>query len=215
MFKTIDELAKAFSGLASHFKKAAAHHKALSEAHAGLAEAHKAHHEFVKAKHESMDDGDAHKAYFGKCAALHKSKHEFHAGKAALHKAHAEHLDTLGDNVGEEKIAAVKATTTEPVVKAADPVAGAPGSVEDMVKSTTTGLVHSALEMLKTDPAVQDEIRKMVLSGVRSALGDKIVPDAVRGILPTPPGLQLIPRPGGAEIPTTGIDPKLQKFVQV
>ena len=84
-----------------------------------------------------------------------------------------------------------------------------------MVKSTTTGLVHSALEMLKTDPAVQDEIRKMVLSGVRSALGDKIVPDAVRGIIPARPGLELVPRPGGAEIPTTGIDPKLQKFIQM
>jgi len=208
---TLEKLAKAVSGLASHFKKAAELHKAKAAAHEALATAHKAHAEFCKAKHEGMDDGDAHKAYFGKAHDLHKAKAAHHDALSTLHKAHAEHLDTLGDGLGEDKTAAVKAAAA-PVV-AADPNA-APTSVEDMVKSTTTGLVQSALDMLKSDPTVQDEIRKMVLAGVTAALGDKIRPDSVRGVLPDNPNLHLIMRPGGPEIPTAEVDPKLQKFVE-
>lgn len=213
--ETLEKLAKAVSGLASHFKKAAELHKAKAVAHDALAKAHKGHAEFCKAKFDGMDDGDAHKAYFGKVHEIHKAKAAHHDALSALHKAHAEHLDTLGDGLGEDKTAAAKvaaAAAPAPVI-ATDPNA-APGSVEDMVKSTTTGLVQSALEMLKSDPTVQDEIRKMVLAGVTSALGDKIRPDSVRGVLPARPGLELVPRPGGAEIPLAGVDPKLAKFVQ-
>jgi hypothetical protein len=209
--ETLEKLAKAVTGLASHFKKAAELHKAKATAHTALATAHKGHAEFCKAKFDGMDDGDAHKAYFGKVHEIHKAKAAHHDALSALHKAHAEHLDTLGDGLGEEKTAAAKSAVV-PAIPA--DLNAAPTSVEDMVKSTTTGLVQSALEMLKKDPTVQDEIRKMVLAGVTSALGDKIRPDSVRGVLPTRPGLELVPRPGGSEIPLTGLDPKLAKFVQ-
>ncbi len=197
-------------------KKGVALHQALAETHKAMAAEHQAHGEFCSAKADGMEDGDAHKGYFGKAASFHKALAANHSSIAALHAAHAE---PDGD---EEKVAAAKAAgapapAAAVVVAPAEPNAAAPdsGSVESMVKETTTGLVKSALEMLKSDDTVQAEIRKMVLAGVQSALGDKIVPDSIHAILPTNPnGPRLVPRPGGAEIPTTGIDPQLRKFVE-
>ena len=197
-------------------KKGAAFHKALAETHKAMAAEHLAHGEFCSAKADGMEDGDPHKGYFGKAASFHKSLAANHTAIAALHAAHAE---PDGD---EEKVAAAKAAgapTPAPavVVAPAEPGVAIPeaGSVESMVKETTTGLVKSALEMLKSDDTVQAEIRKMVLAGVQSALGDKMVPDSIHAILPTNPnGPRLVPRPGGAEIPTAGVDPQLRKFVE-
>ena len=192
---TIEGLAKAFAGLKGHFTKAAAHHGAL-------AECHKAHGEFVKAKHEAMDDGDPHKDFFGKVAAHHTTK-------AALHKAHSEHLEEIASGLSEEK---------EGEKTAAVEASGAPEStgVEAMIKETTAGLVKKSLEMLNSDPEVAAEIRKMVLDGVKAALGDKIVPDHVRGVVPEHPGgLRLVPRAGAAPVDTgiENVDPTLTKLV--
>ena len=204
--KTIEGLAKAASGLSQHFKKAAVHHKSVSETHTALAEAHKAHGEFCKAKHEAMDDGDVHKTYFGKCAALHAAKAAHHLTKSALHKAHAEHLDGLADSFGAEpeavKVAAVKAADNDGK------------GVEELIQKTTDSLVTKALEALNNDPKVAERIQEIVLNRVNAALGDKMVPDHVRGVISDRPGIRLVPRPGDAPISTEGVDAKLQKFVE-
>lgn len=208
MLKTIEELAKAAEGLAEHFSKAAAHHAALAEHHKGM-------HEFAKAKHEAMADDDVHKGYFGKVAELHKAKHE-------LHKAHSEHLSGMCATQKGIAPPTIKAADSAAPAPVADPNVPATGGVEAMVKETTTGLVKSALQMIQTDPTVQDEIRKMVLEGVKSALGNQIVPDSVRQVLPTPPGeipqgLKAVYRKGQPQIGEADdvekVDPSLRELV--
>lgn len=236
----LEGLAKAMGSFGQHLKKAADFHKAKAAAHEKLAAAHSAHHEFAKARHEGMDDGDANKGYFGKVASLHKAKAEHHAALASLHKDHAAHCDGMSDGLSEEKVqsafkallgepaTAAPGTTTAPAPAAggngngsASPAAPKAQSVEDLVKETTTGLVNESLNMLKTDPTVKEEIKKLVLEGVKAALGSQVVPDGVtlinRGL---PEHLKSVVRPGqpepgsqhGAEVDK--VAPELQALVQ-
>ena len=216
---TIEDLAKAVGGLASHFTKAAAHHRAVSDAHSALAEVHKGHHAFVKAKHEACADDDVNKAYFGKVAEVHAAKAAHHMTKAALHKAHAEHLDGMASELTEEKAAGAPAAAP---AAGAPKAAGAPetpaagSGVGAMIEKTTSALVEKALAALDTDPKVQERIQQIVLERVDAALGKAVVPDGVRGALPTPPGggTHLIPRAGSAPVDSSAVDPTLQKMVQ-
>ncbi len=213
MAKTLQDVVKAVGSIGAHFKKKAEHHDKL-------AELHKSRHEFVKAKAESMDDCDVHKAYFAKCA-------EHHLSKSALHKAHGDALREAGQALeafaaeeDAEKTAAQKAAaaaTPNPPVAPAAGDGAAPG-VDSMIKETTTGLVKASLEMLRTDPTVKEELRKMLLDGIRAELGDKIIPDNVRTVLPAAPagaGLKMVSRAGGPEIDTSEVDASLAKFVEV
>jgi hypothetical protein len=198
--ETIEDLVKAVGAFAGHFKKASAHHAALAAAHG-------AHAEFCKAKHEAMPDDHEHKAYFGKVAA-------HHTVKAALHKAHSEHLEEMANAIPEEKEAAVKVAAAEE--KKEIPITPSSDGVAELVKKTTDELVTKSLEMIKTDPTVQETIKEMVLKGVREALGEKIIPDGVQATFRTvapSPGLKLIPRPGSAPIEAGNMDPSLQKMV--
>lgn len=208
---TIEKLAKAIGGLSEHFKKAAEHHEKLHKAHLAKAEhhkslheVHKAHQAFVKAKHESMDDGDVHKTYFGKCADMHAAKaehheslHKVHSEIAEAHKAHADHLNELASATdGEEKNAAAGNGASK------DKAAGAPGStVESMMSSTVDALVQKALAELDSNETVKNKIQEVVLTRVNEALGSKIVPDHVRGAMPSD-GLRLVQRGNGADAPT-------------
>ena len=209
MFKTIEDLAKAASDLSQHFKKAGAHH-------AAVAEHHKAMHEFTKAKQESMDDGDVLKTYFGKLSDFHKGKHE-------LHKAHSEHLAEMCNAYGggeEGKAApapAAKAAAPAPAAPTteAEAIADGKAGVEAMMKETTTGLVKSALQMLKEDPYIQEQIKLIVLDGVRSAVGKEIEPiPGVHKVIGPPQGLQAVPRKGQPEVPNAEkVDPMLADMV--
>jgi hypothetical protein len=223
--ETIEELAKAVGGLQEHFKKAAAHHAALEKVHADLAEAHKAHGEFCKARHEAAGDDDVNKTYFGKAAAFHTAKSVAHTAKSALHKAHAEHCASMADSMsGGDK--AAKDTTQK--TAASDPPAPAPApttqdqaladgksGVEAMMKETTTGLVKSALQMLKEDPYIQEQIKMIVLDGVRSAVGNEIQPiPGIHKTIGPPQGLTAVTRKGQPEIPDAEkVDPALADMV--
>ena len=212
----LEDLTKAVGGLAAHFKKTADFHKAAGEHHTAMAEACKAHGEMCQAKHDGMDDGDANKAYFGKAASHHLGKAAHHAALAELHKGQAAHSDTMGDAMGEDgKAAAAKAAVTTPAAEPGKaPVAG--GSVESMVAETTHELVKNALEMVNNDPSVKEEIRKMVLHGVKTALGEKVVPDGIHLLLPDAPdkGTRLVQRAGGPDVNTEGVDPMLKTMIE-
>lgn len=182
---------------AAHFHKSAAgHHESLHKHHSEMAA-------FSKGKHDAMDDGHEMKAYMAKAHEHHVAKAAHHEALHKLHKARAEECEDM------DKATMTTTPSTTPTTKAAgspDPAAATPTNpdpanptpaaeatpatsdgIDGMLKATTTGLVKSALEMLKTDPTVQDEIRKMVLEGVRSALGSKVIPDHVRGVMPDVP----------------------------
>ena len=211
-------LKKMHKAIAAHFHKAAAHHDAMAALHKDMGE-------HCKAKCDSMDDGDVHKAFFGKSAS-------HHVAKADLHKAHGDHLRAAATELEahaaeEDKEKAQKAAGVDPgaaaaaagstssaaVASSADPNANSQTSVDAMIRETTQGLVKTSLEMLKTDSTVQDEIRKMVIEGVRTALGDKTIPDHVRVIGPAAPqGATLIGR-DSKPINTDNIDPKLADMV--
>lgn len=208
-FETIEDLAKAAGQLAGSFTKNAEYHKAAHAAHMGEHAHHEAHAAFHKAAHDAMDDGHEMKAHIGKA-------HEHHVHKAAFHKAMAEHHQAECDAA--TKLAAAfgedsPIQKTAPTTNAATGVStGAPTSVEGLVADTTKGLVAKSLEMLQTDPAIQDEIRKMVLAGVKASLSGQIVPDNVRATYPSNPDpalLHLVPRAGsGATLEKAQVEPE-------
>jgi hypothetical protein len=202
-FETVDDLAKAvgqMAGLTLELSKGHSLHTAAAVHHDSQAAFH-------KAAHDAMDDGHEMKAQIGKA-------HEHHVAKAAHHRAMAEThktMEALANNIN-------AAFGSEPEVKKTTTTsAPAPAGIEGMVAETTKGLVSKSLEMLQTDPTVQDEIRKMVLEGVRSALGGHIVPDGVRVAIPNNPPddvlkhLKLVPRSGsGANLEKADVDPDME-----
>jgi hypothetical protein len=212
-------LKKSGDAVAAHFKAAAAHHDGLHKAHMSAHALHKAHGEFVKAKADAMEDGSTEKTYFGKVAEHHMAKAEHHKAVAEIHKAEAERLTKAGDGSFTGDMTAGDTTHTDGTPGSLGE-AGKGMSVEDMVKQTTSGLVKKSLEMLKSDPTVQDEIRTLVLQGVKSALGQETVPTMAK-LFPTSDvpeseiakGLKLIQRPGSAPINTDEVDPKLADMV--
>lgn len=201
--ESLEELVKAAGHLASHFKARAAHHTAKAAAHESSVTEHTEMEAFHKGMHDGLDDGHADKAYHKRMSEHHAQRKAHHGTLHKLHKDMAARDEEMAGHYGEEKAAAAGsvAKTTPP----AEPVAG---GIEGMVAETTKGLVAKSLEMLQTDPTVQDQIRKMVLDGVKSALGDKIIPDATRGVTPSsaPDGVRLIPRGTGAPIEKTKVD---------
>lgn len=232
--KNSEDLAKVGAGLAGHFTKAAAHHDGLHKAHDALHKAHAEHAAFVKGTHDAMDDGHEMKGYMAKAHEHHTAKAAHHKALSDMHKAHAEHLASLAKDFSDSGAHEMPAGKTEqpvltktepaaPPVTPAEPVAAAPTGIDAMVKETTAGLVKKSLEMLNSDTAIQDEIRKMVLEGVRSALGNKLVPTEVHSVLPDIPqrsrpgntdGLQLVPRAGGPEIDTKDVPHELRQLVE-
>jgi hypothetical protein len=218
--EAVDELVKAVGGLASHFHKAAEHHDALHKHHTEMSS-------YAKSKHDAADDADVHKAFLGKVA-------EHHAAKAALHKAHHEHLKAMAAEcdkslkaVGTEGTVDITKTNATPAAAsaaapaaAADPVVAASEGVKGMMDTTVAALVQKALSSLKDDPKVAEEIQKIVLEQVQAALGGKLIPSDVRGVLPAAvtldPRPNLIPRAGQsiAAAPVS-VDPELADLFEV
>ena len=209
---TIDGLAKALSGLANHFKAMAGHHDAMHKAHTEMGA-------YAKAKHAAMADDDVNKAFMGKSA-------DHHEAMAACHKAASDQCMGTHVSMGASEDDAAKAAAAATLAKAqADEAAriaagGAPittpTGVEDMIKQTTTGLVKKSLEVLNTDPDVANEIKRMVLEGVRNALNGEIVPDGAHRVFKQAPTGQrptLLPRPGSADINKDDIPAELQDMV--
>src|SRR5580765_3839950 len=223
---TMDELAKAAGGLGGHFGKASSMHKSAAAHHESLHKHHSEMAAFSKGKHDAMDDGHEMKAYMAKAAEHHAAKAAHHLKLHKLHKAHGEECDDMAKTFSADKALAAAATAGAPAPAAAAtpaaPAAAPTGGdgISAMVSETTAGLVKKSLEMLNSDPAVQDEIRKMVLEGVRSALGDKIVPTDVRAILPDMPGGSAAapvahPRAGAPPVPTADVPPEFRALVEM
>ncbi len=61
-----------------------------------------------------------------------------------------------------------------------------------------------------------DGARKAAMGNPWGDRGHRIMPTAVQGVLPDAPGagLRLIPRVGGAEVPTKQVDPALRDLVE-
>ena len=174
-------LNKAMGSLHGHFKAAGAHHESLHAHHTTMAAA-------MKAKHDAMADDHEDKAFVGKL-------HEHHTQKAAIHKAHSDHCMSMSkeyEAAKAEEPTTIKAVTTPVSAAGNDTGEG----VAALINKTTDSLVAKALEALNSDPKVAEKIQEIVLQRVNAALGDKIVPDNVRGVVPTNPNLKLIPRPG-------------------
>jgi hypothetical protein len=206
----VERLHKAVGHVHGMVKAMAEHHEKLHKVHAEKADhhekLHKAHAEhaaFISGKADGLDDEHVDKAYFGKAAEIHKLKASHHEALSKLHKAaaddHASHSAALEKTHGEmssylggatKTAAAVPAAGNGGVNKAAD---GA--GIDEMIQKTTDNLVNKALEQLNSDPKVTERIQEIVLQRVNSALGDKVMPDHVRAVMP--PGVRLVPRDGG------------------
>lgn len=191
----------------AHHTFMAAHHKAMADHHLGLHKAHTDHAAMCKSKADGMADDHMDKAHHTATHLFHSSAAEHHSN---LHKAHMEahaHHTSMADECDKAASAtdltkgqspvtttntpAAPAAPATPAVDGNQPAvaaaAAASDSITDLVKATTNGLVQESLQMLKTDPTVKDEIRKMVLEAVRGALGGKIQPDDVKAIFTAPP----------------------------
>ncbi len=206
-YETVADLAKSMGGLHGHLVKTAAHHVAMSDAHA-------AHSAFAKAQADGMADGHEMKATMNDIA-------DHHDKCSKLHKAHADHCTSCAADV--ETAPTAKAAGGNPVSEtvaaaAAPPAAAAPASdgVAEMLEQTKVELMKKAMASLKDDPTVAAELQKMVLEGIRAALGDKLVPDKVRGAVPEIPArFTPVPRDGGAPIDTSAVDPQFLHLVSM
>ena len=210
-------------------------HKKEAEFHKAKAALHKAFHEHLKAKHESMADDSVDKAHYAKAAGHHKALADLHEGHAAYHETEAGKATTVDNSKAEYvsigktadgveifKLAAPKPAAAAPAVNVAATVTtgAAPNGIEGMVAETTKGLVSKSLEMLQTDPTVQDEIRKMVLEGVRSALGGQIVPTTARSFFDQPnpnamDGLRMVPRAGGPSLEKAKVSAEMDEALAI
>lgn len=219
------DLEKFSKGLKSHFHKTAAIHKTIAEHHSNMAKAHTEHAAFAKGKHDAMDDGDVMKAFMGRVSAHHEAKAAHHT---SLHKAYTnmnEENKELADSIEEHTPiqtstvqGAAKAAGSEPdpaAVAAAAATANAAGTgIGDMLDKTLDGLLKKALETLNSDPKVAEKIQELVLEKVNEALGNKLQPTAVNGVIP--PG-RAITRTGQPQI-VKGIEnvaPELQDLCAV
>jgi len=206
------ELEKAGRSLASFFAKRVddleknhAFHKAMSGHHAAAAESHTNQATASKAVHDSLGDDHEMKAHLGKVHGHHTAMAVHHT---AMSQSHASHAETM-----KAELAAMKALSAEwgGTAKAAGAAVGTeahaaaasePGTgVAAMITETTTLLTKKALESLDNDPVVQEKIREMVLKGVSAALGDKIVPDNVHGVISVWPAATIVPRAGAPTSP--------------
>ena len=196
--ETAGDLAK---GLVSHFHKAAEHHAAMHKAHAE-------HAGFLKGKHDALDDGHEMKAYV-------KAQADHHTAMADMHKAYGEHCMKLADEEGATK--AVKATETKELSKTEekkDPTTVATDAVSGAVDKAMEAVMAKVLETISTSGKVEKMVEDVVLAKVNEKLGNKTVPDGVRGVFPqTPPEGLLIPR-SGETVNTTSVDPMMKMLVE-
>ena len=210
MFKLTEanDLEKAGHSIGSFFLKNAEElsktfefHKAMAGKCEACAKAHAAHGVDAQAAHDGADDGDAHKAFMGKAAAFHKEMSTHHAEMAGHHHAQAE--------THKAAIDAMKVLASDwggPTVKAANgtSLSGEPGAaptgVQAMLQATSDALLKKTLESFDTDPEVANFVRKFALEQMTSALGNKIVPDNVRGMIPNFPSITAVPRTGQRQL---------------
>lgn len=240
--KDLEGLQKAMAGLGTHFGKASAHHMALHKCHSAMAKAHEGHATMCKAKADALDEGHVDKAYFGAAHEMHKAMAGHNAEVADHHKAQADHCTACQasmDGAAAEKAAGAApavATATAPkyismgknaegveLFKLDDSAAPAPaaaaatGSVDEMIETTKKALVAKGLASMTDDPDVAKQIKEIVLKAVSQALGDKIVPTNVHGVMPLdmPSGPTIVQRPGGAPIDTSKVPAEFAELVEV
>jgi len=197
-FETVEDLAKAAGELAGGFQKNVEFHKAAAAEHAGMSAYH-------KGLHDSLDDGHEHKA-------LHKRLSDHHDAMHGLHKAHGETaektLKVINDAFGLGESSSAPVTKTAPTTTS--------GVVDGLVAGMSGDLNALAADMIKTDPAIKELLRKTIADQIAKALGKEIVPDQVRiasPTLPPAPGtvdpailekLHLVPR--GGSNPGDGVE---------
>lgn len=230
MYKLTDpvELEKAGHSLASFFAKRAAdlekthaHHAALGVHHDAMSKAHATYATQTKAVHAGLSDDHELKAHLAQKVAHHEAMSIHHGEIAKAHAAHAETMKTELDSMksmSAEWGGTAKAAGAGGGAAAIVAVPGEPGSgIAGMITETTTLLTKKALESLDSDPVVQDKIREMVLKGVAAALGDKIVPDNIRGVITEWPGatIQPVPRHGQPTAKTAPVAVEFEHLVKI
>lgn len=217
--------------------KAGSYHKAKADLHKAAADHHTSHAAFHKGKADAMDDGHEMKSAMVKAHEHHTAKAAHHAELHKLHKGMAEDCDNMKSMWDTLSTAATdpsapapvnKTTGADPANPAPAPAAGAPApapatngngngdGVAAMINKTTDSLVTKALEALNNDPKVAERIQEIVLGRVNEALGKKVVPDNVHGVLPSVPQAygsaltpdQIVPRNGAQPIAKTAVPPE-------
>jgi hypothetical protein len=156
-----------------------------------------------------MDDSHEMKNCMGKAAGHHKmiaGHHEDMAkachGAADAMKTEVDAMKALASDWGG---VAIKAADGTPITS---PTAG--GGVEAMLQETSSALLKKTLLSFDTDPEVANFVREFALKQMTAALGSKIVPDHVRGVITQfPNNGTLVPR-AGAPNPNEKIDVPLQ-----
>jgi hypothetical protein len=205
LHKAVGQVHGLVKSMADHHAKLHKVHTEKAEHHEKLSKAHAEHAAFISGKADGLEDEHADKAYFGKAAEIHKLKASHHEALSKLHKEAAE--DHAGHGAALEKAHGEMGSCLGGAAKTA--AAGAPANagngsisksaegagIDEMIQKTTDNLVNKALEQLNSDPKVTERIQEIVLNRVNSALGDKIVPDHVRGVMP--PNVRLVTRDGG------------------
>ncbi len=195
---------------ANDLEKSHAFHKAMSGHHAAAAQSHTDQATASKAVHDGLGDDHEMKAHLGKVHGHHTAMAAHHTAMSQSHASHAETMKAELDAMkaisaewgGAAKAAGAAAGAAASAAAAAAAAASEPGTgVAAMITETTTLLTKKALESLDNDPVVQEKIREMVLKGVSAALGDKIVPDQVHGVITTWPGSTIVPRNGAPNPP--------------
>jgi hypothetical protein len=219
------DLEKAGHSLGSFFAKQAADleknfafHKAVAVHHHAMAAAHTTHAAETKATHAGLPDDHELKSHLGKVAAHHEAMAIHHT---AVAKAHEDHAETMKGDVDAMKVLA--SDWGGPTVKAANgtPLSvptgdGAPATgIAAMFNQTSEALLKKTLESFDTDPQVADFVRSFALKQISTALGDKIVPDNVRGVITNFPVVTAVPRAGQREIPKNDVPLEFEKMLSL
>lgn len=199
-----DDLIKAGRSMGSYFAKRAEElekshnfHKAVAAHHEGLSKEHHAAAATHQAAHDALDNSHELKNCMGKAAGHHTAMAGQHA---AIAKAHSDHADTMKSEIDAMKVlasdwggSAVKAANGTPLSESGT---GGSMNVAGMLQTTSELLMKKTLDSFENDPEVAERIRKFALGQITSALGDKIVPDNVRGVITTFPNLTAVARAG-------------------
>jgi hypothetical protein len=199
-----EDLAKAGRSMGSFFAKRAEElekshgfHKAVAAHHEGLAKEHHATAATHQAAHDALDNDHELKNCIGKAAGHHTAMAGHHESIAKAHHAHADamkaDLDAMKALASDWGGPTVKAATGTP---ASEPGTGGSLNVATMLQTTSELLMKKTLDSFENDPEVAERIRKFALGQITSALGDKLVPDNVRGVITNFPNVTLVPRAG-------------------
>lgn len=225
MFKLSEaaDLEKAGHSIGSFFAKRAEEleknytfHKAMGQHHDSMSKAHTAHAADTQAHHDGLDNAHDMKAHLAKTAAHHVAMAAHHDAVAKAHHAHA---DTMKADVDAMKILA--SDWGGPAVKAANGTAlsttgdgsGGNMNVAAMLQQTSEALMKKTLDSFNTDPEVAETIRQYALKQINSVLGDKLVPDNIRGITPNFP--HPVPRAGQRPIEKPEVPLEFEKLVSI